>query len=106
MPVRRNATRIFVELQGGSSSSKSGLTELEIFIEGKEISDRYFLLSVTFSRILRFHVERKPLVLVLNQSEVVLTNQSVRLSESYLGIPPANQLVSRAVGQTNERFSF
>ena len=57
MPVRRNATRIFVELQGGSSSSKSGLTELEIFIEGKEVSDRYFLLSVTFSRILRFHVE-------------------------------------------------
>ena len=40
MPVRRNATKVYVELQGGSSSSKSGLTELEIFIEGKEVWDR------------------------------------------------------------------
>ena len=41
MPVRRNATRVFVELYGDHSNSKSGLTELEIFVEGKEVSDRY-----------------------------------------------------------------
>ena len=41
MPVRRNATRVFVELYGDHGGSKSGLTELEIFVEGKEVSDRY-----------------------------------------------------------------
>ena len=40
MPVRRNATTIFVELNQDHSSSKSGLSELEIFIEGKEVWDR------------------------------------------------------------------
>jgi len=40
MPVRRNATKVFVELNGAHSSSKSGLSELEIYTEGKEVWDR------------------------------------------------------------------
>jgi len=38
MPVRRNATKIFVELN--REGSYAGLSELEIFIEGKEVLER------------------------------------------------------------------
>ena len=38
MPVRRNATKIFLELN--RDGSYVGLSELEIFIEGKEIWER------------------------------------------------------------------
>ena len=38
MPVRRNATKVFVELN--RDGSYVGLSELEIFIEGKEIWER------------------------------------------------------------------
>ena len=40
MPVRRNATKIFVELNHPTSNTNTGLSELEIFIEGKEVWDR------------------------------------------------------------------
>ena len=40
MPVRRNASKVFVELNANLSTSKSGLTELEIFVEGEEVWDR------------------------------------------------------------------
>ena len=40
MPVRRNATKVFVELNQARFSSGSGLTELEIYIEGKEVWKR------------------------------------------------------------------
>ena len=40
MPVRRNATKVFVELNQVHSGSVSGLSELEIYIEGKEVWDR------------------------------------------------------------------
>lgn len=40
MPVRRNATKVFVELNQAHSGSVSGLSELEIYIEGKEVWDR------------------------------------------------------------------
>jgi len=38
MPVRRNATKIFVELN--REGSYAGLSELEIFIEGREVWER------------------------------------------------------------------
>ena len=38
MAVRRNATKIFVELN--RDGGYAGLSELEIFIEGKEIWER------------------------------------------------------------------
>ena len=40
MPVRRNATKVFVELNQAHARSVSGLTELEIYIEGKEVWKR------------------------------------------------------------------
>ena len=40
MPVRRNATKVFVELNQAHASTGSGLTELEIYIEGKEVWKR------------------------------------------------------------------
>ena len=40
MPVRRNATKIFVELNREESYAKTGLSELEIFIEGQEVWER------------------------------------------------------------------
>jgi len=40
MPVRRNAAKVFVELNQAHASSVSGLTELEIYIEGKEVWKR------------------------------------------------------------------
>lgn len=40
MPVRRNATKIFVELNREESYATTGLSELEIFIEGKEVWER------------------------------------------------------------------
>ena len=40
MPVRRNATKVFVELNQAHIGSVSGLSELEIYIEGKEVWNR------------------------------------------------------------------
>ena len=41
MPVRRNATKIYVELNHHRvSNTGSGLSELEIFVEGKEVWER------------------------------------------------------------------
>lgn len=40
MPVRRKATQIYVELNHPTSNTYSGLSELEVFINGKEVWDR------------------------------------------------------------------
>lgn len=57
MPVRRNVTKIFVELN--RDGSYVGLSELEIFVEGKEIWERLvchvLIKGVTEQKIRRCH---------------------------------------------------